>query len=144
MSGSNYYPNPYIGNARFNYPLRWKSKATSSVKIGSDIRTLDGSLIMIRCAPATHPAAPVEVCLTFSWESYDTVNALDTMWKSGQEYTADFEGDGHQFRFVFAAENGVTAVKSTAFGDEAVAAQLKGWATDLWDGEVNLFIVSGL
>jgi hypothetical protein len=144
MAGVDYTPNVWIGNTQLRYPLRWKNKPIASVKIGSDTRTLSGDMVFLRGKIAAGAHLPTEATLTYSWESAATIRALDVMWKSGQQYSADFEGNGRHYTLIFAADNGLTEPKNAAFGDLAVYAQLEGWDTDIWDGEINVIILSGL
>lgn len=129
----------YIGSVTFTYPLKWIGKG-DVVVLGSDTRTRSGNLVMLRGVASQQY---VEVKLLFEWATYSQVTALKQLWKSGATVAADIEASGTTVNLTFAAKNGVANVKHAAWGDDSVHHDVQGQATDIYNGELNVIIITG-
>lgn len=134
----------YIGSVNLRYPLAWQEKSISSIdvgKIGADIRTMTGDMVFIRGATLSG-TKPREATLLFNWESQATIEALDALWKAGSTIVCDFEGNGIQYYFKFAVEDGISDVEHAGFGSDAVHYYLYGYDTDIYKGKIHGYIIS--
>ena len=127
----------YIGNVVFPYPLKWIDKSKPRVT-GSDTVARSGNLVMLRGEGTSQAYLPARVL--FEWTPFSSVQTLYAYWKSGGEWTADFEDTGETCTVRFAASNGVANVKHQV-GKDVVNAHWEGSENDVYSGEMNLIII---
>jgi len=129
----------YIGSVVFDYPLQWLDKGAPRV-LGSDTVTRSGNVVMLRGESTSQDELPAK--LRFEWTPWSDVETLYSYWSAGSTYSADFEDTGDTVTIRFAAKDGVANVKHQAYGDAVVHAHVEGHETDLYTGELNVFIIS--
>lgn len=127
----------YIGSVSFDNPLFWPDRDDSLI-LRYESRTRGGSIITI--TPESDDDAPTTAKWLFEWISWSDVQALKALQASGATVSACPEG-GTTYSVRLMAKNGVTNVKHAAWGDEAPKRDLLGKPTDLYNGEINVWIV---
>lgn len=127
---------PTIGGVTFTYPLAWVDKNTP-VRVGSQTRTRDGSLVMI--FPKTTDQTYRNAKLLFWWVPKADVETLESYCGTGAEYSADIEGTGASQTIIF-PHDAVASWQHFEYGTETVHAHVSGKDTDKYDGELKVII----
>lgn len=126
-----------LGTVTFTYDLIWQRSLPNIV--GSDVQARDGSLVSIRVASPSQ--AEKVVSLRYTWESWATYEALQTLALAGGTYTMVPElRTGTSYTVRFAADNPVPLPKHSYF-DDVSPGDFNGYVTDHWSGSINLIIV---